>query len=548
MESIKILVAEDEPDMGKHIQRCLERFGFQVLGLASNATDALATASQIRPDLVLMDIMMPGGMSGIDAAARMRIELNIPVIFLSGAHDEATMERAIKAEPIGYLLKPFDPSTLQTTIESSLHQYRAARERAQKSLEKAEEQFRIMFERSVLGIFRISRSGKLLNANASLAGILGYKDGADLLAHAEIYGEIYEKPSNRHQLLRQLASAGVINNFETRVRRRDGSAIWIRINARLIRDDRGKTLCCEGMVQDISEQKRMQMERDKMEVMLRQAQKLESIGQLAAGIAHEINTPTQYVGDNIRFFMDSFQDIRRVLTLYGQLLDSCKNGAVSDEMLQKVESEIRRVDLDYLNTEIPRAIAQTLEGVERVATIVRAMKEFSHPGTKEKVTTDIHKAIESTLIVCRNEYKYVAEVKTSFDPTMPLVRCFPGDFNQVIMNLVVNASHAISDSLKGRSVEKGEISISTRHDEGWAEIRISDSGTGIPEEIRARIFDPFFTTKEVGKGTGQGLAICHAVIIKKHGGAIAFETEVGKGTTFIIRLPLFEGNGENEAA
>lgn len=318
--------------------------------------------------------------------------------------------------------------------------------------------------------------------------------------------------------------------------RKDGTEISIELSLSLVELHGRRTAV--GVIGDITERQRAQKERDLMEVMLRQAQKLESVGQLAAGIAHEINTPTQYVGDNTRFFKDAFEELQRALQAYARLLSACKKGSATPKLVDEVESEVRAADLEYISEEIPKAIGQTLEGVDRVATIVRAMKEFSHPGTKEKTPTNIHKAIESTLIVCRNEYKYVAEVATDFDPSMPLVPCIPGDFNQVILNLVINAAHAIADKLGPESQSKGRITIKTIRDGNWAEIRVSDTGTGIPEAARSRIFDPFFTTKEVGKGTGQGLAICHAVLVGKHGGKITFETELGKGTTFIVRLPL----------
>jgi signal transduction histidine kinase len=179
------------------------------------------------------------------------------------------------------------------------------------------------------------------------------------------------------------------------------------------------------------------------------------------------------------------------------------------------------------------------EGVNRVAGIVRAMKRFSHPGPAEKIPTDIHQAIESTILVSRNEWKYVADLTTDFEPGMPLVPCIAGEFNQVILNLIVNAAHAIADAIKG-SGGKGAIRIGTRNNGGFAEIRVSDTGSGIPEAIRSKVFDPFFTTKPVGKGTGQGLAIAHSVIVQKHRGTIRFETENGKGTTFVIQLPFGE--------
>jgi PAS domain S-box-containing protein len=318
--------------------------------------------------------------------------------------------------------------------------------------------------------------------------------------------------------------------------RKDGTEISIELSLSSVELHGRRTAV--GVIRDITEGRRAQKERDLMEVMLRQAQKLESVGQLAAGIAHELNTPTQYVGDNTRFFKDAFGELQRALQAYARLLSACKKGSATPELVEEVEAEVRAADLEYISEEIPKAIGQTLEGIDRVATIVRAMKEFSHPGTKERTPTNTHKAIESTLIVCRNEYKYVAEVATDFDPSMPLVPCIPGDFNQVILNLIINAAHAIADKLGPASQSKGRITIKTIRDGNWAEIRVSDTGTGIPEAARSRIFDPFFTTKEVGKGTGQGLAICHAVLVGKHGGKITFETEVGKGTTFIVRLPL----------
>jgi signal transduction histidine kinase len=279
-------------------------------------------------------------------------------------------------------------------------------------------------------------------------------------------------------------------------------------------------------------------ERKIMESQLVQAQKLESIGQLAAGIAHEINTPTQYVGDNTRFLQESFTDISGLLEKYYLLLKAATAGPVSSELITEVENSVDEADIEYLLEEIPTAIQQSLEGVDRVSRIVRAMKEFSHPGVEGKTVIDINKAIESTIMVARNEWKYVAEMKTDFDPHLPLVPCLPGEFNQVILNILLNAAHAITDAVGDGSKGKGTITVSTRRDDEWAEIRISDTGTGIPEEVRTKIFDPFFTTKEVGKGTGQGLAISHSVIAEKHDGTITFETEMGKGTTFIIRLPI----------
>ncbi|MBZ5495707.1 MAG: PAS domain S-box protein [Acidobacteriia bacterium] len=668
MTKAKILIVEDDSVVGVYIQKCLEKAGFVVVAVVSSAEQAVAAARSETPDLALMDITLPGDMDGVEAARQIRFQLNIPVVYLTGSADEKTLERAKVAEPLGYLLKPFNERELQTTIESALHQYHASTMRTQETLRQAEEKYHAMFENLPVGIYRTTPAGQMLTANPAMAHILGYETPAELIAAASDVGSsVYAKPEHRRELLGVLGQYGIVRNFETRLRRRSGDQIWVSISARAVKDTDGRDLCYEGSIQDITERKRAedalresearltcvvnsaqdgivmmddeglvtlwspaaeritgytaeeivgrnlhdliaparlrdkhhsalqswresgqgnaigqtsevpclrkdgaeiitelslssvrlrgrwtavgiirdiaerkraQKERDRMEVMLRQSQKLESVGQLAAGIAHEINTPTQYVGDNTRFLKDAFGDLQSALQAYWGLLAACKEGNVTPELVQEVESGVQAADVEYLSEEIPKAIGQTLEGVDRVATIVRAMKDFSHPGTREKTPTNIHKAIESTLIVCRHEYKYVAEVVTDFDSSMPLVPCFPGDFNQVILNLVINAAHAIADRLGSEPQSKGKITVKTVRDGNGAEIRVSDTGTGIPESARPRIFDPFFTTKEVGKGTGQGLAICHAVVVGKHGGMITFETEIGKGTTFIVRLPL----------
>jgi len=198
-------------------------------------------------------------------------------------------------------------------------------------------------------------------------------------------------------------------------------------------------------------------------------------------------------------------------------------------------------DIAYLMEEVPKSICQTLQGVASVAKIVRAMKDFSHPGSGEKTPADLNHGIESTVTVARNEWKYVADLDLVLDPQLPLVPCLPGEINQVVLNLVINAAHAIGDVVGDGAGGKGRILVSTRRQGDWAVIRVQDTGTGIPEAAQARVFDPFFTTKAVGKGTGQGLAIAYSVVVEQHKGTIEFETELGKGTTFIVRLPLHPG-------
>lgn len=279
-------------------------------------------------------------------------------------------------------------------------------------------------------------------------------------------------------------------------------------------------------------------ERHALDDQLRSAQKMEAIGQLAAGIAHEINTPIQYVGDNTMFVRESWEQAVQVLHLAQRLRHEFSTGEVETATRAEFDASVRSADLAYLFDEVPKAIEQALDGIHRVAKIVGAMKEFSHPGSAEKAPLDLNKAIESTKTVARNEWKYVADVELQLDPGLPMVECLAGEMNQVLLNLIINASHAIGEAKVARNdQEKGVITISTAHDEDWVEVRVKDTGTGIPEKIRDKIFDPFFTTKEVGKGTGQGLTLAQTVVVKKHAGKIWFETQVGQGTTFVVRLP-----------
>ncbi|TVO76723.1 PAS domain-containing protein [Sedimenticola selenatireducens] len=293
-----------------------------------------------------------------------------------------------------------------------------------------------------------------------------------------------------------------------------------------------------GIMRDISERKQAEQEQKLMEVQLRQAQKLESIGQLAAGISHEINTPTQFVGDNTQFFKEAVGDLESLIDVYQQLIHGVESGADLTPIIAQVKDKEEEIDLAFLREELPRAVDQSLEGVERIAKIVSAMKEFSHPGAVDKVEMDINRALQTTLEVSRNEWKYVAEIKLDLADDLPKVLCVPDQINQVFLNLIVNAAHAIGDALKKSDAQMGVIGISTRRQEDFIEVRVSDSGTGVPEEIKGRIFDPFFTTKVVGKGTGQGLCIAYTTVVERHGGNLQVEDNPEGGAVFVVTLPL----------
>jgi PAS domain S-box-containing protein len=273
-------------------------------------------------------------------------------------------------------------------------------------------------------------------------------------------------------------------------------------------------------------------ERMRLQQQLQQAQKLESIGQLASGIAHEINTPSQYVGDNTRFLQQAFSDLNELIARLEQMLEAGDAPIPRDALASCLDG----ADVEYLLGEIPRAIEQSLEGINRITTIVGAMKEFSHP-SQEMSLIDLNRAIESTVTVATNEWKYFADMQLELDSDLPAVACIPNDINQAVLNIVVNAAHAIADVV-GDTSARGTITIGTRRRDGNVEIRIADTGKGMNERIKSRIFDPFFTTKEVGRGTGQGLSMVHNVIVEKHGGSITVDSEPGLGSCFTIYLPI----------
>ena len=290
-----------------------------------------------------------------------------------------------------------------------------------------------------------------------------------------------------------------------------------------------------GLMLDISEIRRLGRE-------LTAAQKLESVGRLAAGVAHEINTPVQFVSDNVQFVRNAISDITNIINAYQSLKLCILSSGDTDVAMKLVDAAERSSDIDYIMEQAPLAMDGSLEGLRRIATIVRSMKEFAHPDQTEKKTADLNQAIRSTLVIAHNEYKYIAEIDAAFNE-LPPVECHLGEINQVVLNLLINASHAIADVVKV-SGQMGKITVRTRLDADEVEISVSDTGGGIPEEARHKIFDPFFTTKEVGKGTGQGLAIAHNVIVNKHHGKLRFETECGKGTTFFVRLPIHAGKSD----
>ena len=309
---------------------------------------------------------------------------------------------------------------------------------------------------------------------------------------------------------------------------RDGRIIDGLAYANAVRSSVGELVAFRLSVLDLTNFKRAQAERDEMERELRLSQKLESVGQMAAGIAHEINTPAQFVSDNLAFLGTAFTDLAPVLE---------RLAGMEDVNIQRLLEE---ADSAFLREEIPLSILQAQDGIRRIRKIVLALKEFAHPGGEDKMAADLNRVIENTATLARGEWKYVAELSLDLCPVMPTVVCDASAIAQVVLNMIVNAAHAIGDRLTTSERGAAVITVRTLVEGKYFSISIADTGCGMSEQTKSRIFDPFFTTKEVGRGSGQGLAIARAIVIDQHGGTITVDSELGTGTTFTIRLPIAE--------
>lgn len=556
----KVLVVDDEEKMCAVVKKQLEFDGYECQYVTS-PEKALALLDESRFDLVISDIRM-GGMDGIQLLKRIRDRFpEIAVIMITGYTSDYSYSDIIAAGAADFIAKPFELSELKAKVEriererKMVREIREANERICRSLEEmAEANERLRLEIAD----RVETQMELYSAHKEIDSFLSSMPC--ILIEISRDRTVKRWNTIAENVLRIEAREVLGNKFcecaidwesdkvctameacfsehislrlnEVRFTRKDGKDGLLNLIISLVREGVSQFSGLIILGTDITEYRLMERQ-------LAQSQKLESIGQLAAGIAHEINTPTQYVGDNTRFLADACTGLEKIHGLYDRLLENLQEGKPTDAIVRSIEGTREAIDLDYMRVEIPNAIKQSLDGIGRISSIVRSMKAFSHPGTNGKTEIDINKAIENTITVARNEWKYVADVSTDFDLSLPPVSCLPGEFNQVILNMIINSAHAIAEKVGDGCGQKGKIDIGTRRQDSFVEIRVKDDGTGIREDIRSKIFDPFFTTKDVGKGTGQGLAISHSVIVEKHGGTIDFESTLGEGTTFIIRLPI----------
>jgi PAS domain S-box-containing protein len=404
-------------------------------------------------------------------------------------------------------------------------------------LAQSEKRFRSLVETMQQGLVQVDGTGVVTYCNDHFCQLIRRRpeeiqgQGLEAMVHPED-GDAYRRalgPCTRQDL-----------NCRFDIRwSTEGTQVFSIVTPVALQSAQGESAGSWLLVMDVTERKFL-------ESQLLQTQKLEAIGQLAAGIAHEINTPTQYVLNNMWFIKEAVEQIHAALDRHIELFArvEAQTSLASEVMALRAKNVDLQVDF-YLK-ELPAAISETLQGLERITAIVSSVKQFAHPGHDNKQAANLNELVQNTVIVSRNEWKYVAELSTDLDPDLPPVPCLVQEIGQVLLNLVVNAAHAIIAARGEDEEAKGLIQIRTRRQGDWIEIRVQDSGTGIPPHAQAHIFEPFFTTKPVGTGTGQGLFIAHRSVVKNHGGRIDFETTPGQGTTFIVRLPLTDEIREEE--
>ena len=511
----KVLVVDDNP-VDRELITSLLATKYTVI-CAADATIGLEVVRSERPDCVLLDHQLPG-LAGLDALVQF-VRAGAMVVVLTGATTDGLAAQAFKRGARDYVLKTaLNRNALDRIVSRELE-----RRRLELDLQATQQRFDEVAARIPEVLWMRALDGKFLYLSPAFEQIWAVPR-SQMTPETWVNALHPEDRAAERNAVEQIRS-GREYEGEFRIVRPDGAERYIKNRGYPIFEN-GELVRFGGVARDVTDEMRLQVE-------LRLAQKLEAIGQLAAGIAHEINTPAQYVGDNVAFLADGFRDLLPVLQGFNEAL---ANGAIAAPAAERLRALAKAADLPYLLEEIPAAVEQAGSGMKQITKIVRAMKEFSHPDD-EMTLTDLNHIIANTVTVARNAWKYVAEIVFDFADDLPPVVCLPSEINQVVMNLVVNAADAIGDVVAGTD-RKGEIRIRTRKEDAFALIEIEDSGCGIPQRMIDRIFDQFFTTKAPGKGTGQGLAIARRIIVDHHHGTLRVASEVDKGTRFSIRIPI----------
>jgi len=510
---VEVLLLEKNEDHGILINSVFIRYGNRYkLTIVPDIENAWKYAES--SDIIISNLYLPDG-SPLDLLKNSFIYKNIPVIVLESFVDQETVVTLIKSGVLDYVNKSADifeslPEKIDKFLElSDLRKDRNTIAERQNKLSTA-----IYHSSEAIVITDIK--GVIEFVNPAFEKTTGYSAG-EVLGRSTSVLKSGQHDNAFYDDLWKTIIAGKPWKGHFFNKKKNGDIYQEDASISPVFDKSGNIINFVALKRDISDM-------IKIENQLRHAQKMEGIGTLAAGIAHEINTPLQYISDNTLFIKDSFV---KISDFYSNVKKSTEGGSGKKITIG--------TDLEYLMNEIPGALEESMNGIKIVRKIVMAMKTFSHPGLKTMQKADINDAITSTVTITKNVWKYVAEVETHPAENLPEITCHIGDINQVILNMITNSCDAIAEK---KSEEKGLIKISTSFDKAFIYITIEDNGAGIPTGLKEKIFQPFFTTKQIGKGTGQGLALSYDIIVNKHNGGIKVDSEHDKGTVFTIKLPI----------
>ncbi|MBD2537473.1 PAS domain S-box protein [Coleofasciculus sp. FACHB-SPT36] len=495
--------------------------------------------------------------------------------------DDTEIYQTDKIIPIEVWASPIFDDRGDIAYAIAAFQDTTERKRSAEALQQAETRYRSIFENAIEGIFQITLDGHYICVNPALAKIYGYESPEEMMSSIpEIKDQVYVDPKCRKNLLALLTKQDEVKGFEYQIYQQDGSIIWVSENTRAICDANGTLLYYEGTIIDITERKQIEQslrasearEREKAQqlarslrdlqqaqVQLIQSEKMSSLGQLVAGIAHEINNPVNFLSGNLTYVYDYTCDLLRLLKLYQ---------THSSIPAPEIQSEIQDIDIDFLAEDLPKILSSLKIGIDRIHQISVSLRTFSRADTSKKTLFNIHDGIDSTLLILKHrlnsngnrpQIKLIKEYEN-----LPLIECYAGQLNQVFMNIIANAIDALEEAMASERLvftnnqkPVPTIWIRTEIKEGgtmienglanpsWLGlnfshivIRIADNGVGISEEAKQQLFKPLFTTKQVGKGTGLGLSISHQIVVEKHGGQLKCISEPGQGTEFYIEIPI----------
>lgn len=524
-----ILILDDDPQVCLLLESILQGEGYRVT-VTQTMQDAYHVLSEKTFNMLVTDMNL-GDDYGLDLILEVKkLYPDMGVVVVTIIDDPMEAKKILAAGIFGYIVKPFSKSTVIITIENAFRRQQLERAN-QTSKRQVESQLAILMNNLHFGLVLIDANKTIIQVNDQMSFWFPVSiPGAPLELLKESFilqeDEYFDCAEIIRQTMDKSRSYIVEKQMRTVVGDRHMQPLFLPVESGDSKLKRGAIVMIEDMTQQLVEKK----ERDK-------SQKLEAIGQLAAGIAHEINSPVQFIGDNINFVSDGLETLFESFSQIEKMILEVEDKAVRTALQEQLKSLFENNDIEYFKEELPEAMLQSSDGVNRIAKIVKAMRQLSHPGSEDKVLTDINSGLESTITVSRNEWKYDSDLVTDFDSNLPAISCYPDDLNQVFLNIIVNAAHAISERVEQKELSRGTIYIKTEEQDDSVIITIKDNGGGIPDELREKVFEPFFTTKEIGKGTGQGLGIAKRIVQEKHCGSIDFVSQQDKGTTFTIRLP-----------